>query len=281
MGTLRHDLFERCLFYKNFSVEFAATQCSSIIRNHAETLIGMGMLNESEIHSDLMKTLPLLQSFASEYTSFYPASPGNSDFQGAIVAGHGIQPSVHIAVDEVHATEESSVSHELGLKGFIDATVEIRGTNSPSMLGDSLPPKSLVAIELKTGHNQNAQHAHMAQLALYTGMLRARYGSAKFYNERSGSSCTGDNGAAGSGILLYLNHQSHRAVHIVPSDGDIKSLINQRNVVATEIRRSLKPRGLGIASDENDMNNANDVHKTNRRGRCVTLSFFRFTIFVI
>jgi hypothetical protein len=130
----------------------------------------------------------------------------------------------------------------------------------------------LVAIELKTGHNQNAQHAHMAQLSLYTIMLRARYGSVRVDSTGRLDSCTGQIGASESGILLYLNYQSHKAIHISPSIGEIKSLINQRNVVASEIRRSLKPRGLGIVTEENDMNAANDAQQAHKKERYV--SFF-------
>jgi len=252
MGTLRHDLFERCLFHKDFSYAFAQTQCTSIIKNHAESLIALDMIDELQIYLDLMKTVPLLQRFSSEYTSFLqPSSDGARLATGSLIPGHGVQSSLHLLIDDVHATEESSVSHEVGLRGFVDATVVIRGRHKQPTIqakrggqpsSHALDhPKILVPIELKTGHNQNAQHAHMAQLALYTVMLRARYGSEDASRM----------GASGSGVLLYLNDQAQQAVHISPSHGEIKSLINQRNVVASEIRRSVKVRGVDIVNDGN------------------------------
>lgn len=111
--------------------------------------------------------------------------------------------------------------------------------------------ESLMGIELKTGHNQKTQNAHMAQLAMYILMMQTRYGSTKL-------SSTKDFGATESGILLYMNNESLRAVHIKPMLSEIKSLIGQRNVVAIEQIRSSKPRGIDLLY-EKDLNESSTL----------------------
>jgi hypothetical protein len=116
-----------------------------------------------------------------------------------------------------------------------------------------------MGIELKTGHNQNPQHTHMAQLALYSVALRARYGSFKqkgihqyekiesIHNELIGS------GAGKGGMLLYLNSENFNAVHISPDVNELKSLLSHRNYVAAELRKATAPRGIVIEYDNESM----------------------------
>ena len=47
-------------------------------------------------------------------------------------------------------------------------------------------------------------------------------------------------------MLLYLNHEGHRALHISPFVGEAKSLINQRNMLTVELRKTVKPRGIAV-----------------------------------
>ena len=120
-----------------------------------------------------------------------------------------------------------------------------------------------MGVELKTGHRQNPQNEHMAQLALYTLMLRMRRGSAILGNSGDVQSsqlseCAQrhfalQNGAATGGMLLYLNHESYLALHVSPILSEVKSLIGQRNVLAVDTRKATKPRGVAISyGDEKD-----------------------------
>ena len=262
IGTMRHDLFELCLLQRNFSHEFAKQNIPHIVRKHAETLIGCGIYNDQEAVREVMRVLPQMQRFATEFTTLINSNQGNTT--GVLDGMGGVHTNVSLKADSVYATEEATISPELGLKGFVDATVEATITNCTPIQThfringkkDDVPYRSLVAIELKTGHNQNTQHAHAAQLSLYTLTLRSRHGSAimgsKNVNGQAGE-FLGMNGAANGGILLYLNHESFRAVHVSPEVNEIKSLLNQRNIVATEIRRASKPRGVMLEYEcEND-----------------------------
>jgi hypothetical protein len=97
-------------------------------------------------------------------------------------------------------------------------------------------------VELKTGHHQRPQNAHIAQLALYVVMLQTRYGTA-------GCKSTAWS-AAENGLILYMNNEAVRAVHIAPMLSEIKSMIEMRNVVAIESIRTSRPRGIRLSYEE-------------------------------
>jgi hypothetical protein len=228
-GTMRHLLFEKCMSKQDFSVEFARESILSIVRETAENLVALG-IREEEAQKEILRVLPRLQQFHSNFIAF--------SGDGGNIEGSGPNPDVNFSLRSVESTEESLVSPELGLKGNIDVTVKAMTQE----LGSN-PRTGLVGIELKTGHNQTTQNAHMAQLALYTLMLTVRYGH----------SSPADDHASGTGMLLYMNPEGMRAVHISPVVGELKSLIAQRNVVAADLKRASVPRGVSITyQDDGD-----------------------------
>jgi hypothetical protein len=129
-------------------------------------------------------------------------------------------------------------------RGSVDATV-ISQASAPDMLHD-YPQEALMAIELKTGHSRDISHRHLAQLSTYTTMLRARHGSA----HSTTSSAAASRGAAPGGMLLHLNRDNFAAKHIMPSLGEVKTLVGQRNSLACDIRRANGPRGITIQYEE-------------------------------
>ena len=261
MGTMRHDLFEKCMQEKNFAREFANQQVSHIVRSHAEALLGCEWYSEAEAKGQLMEGLPQMQEFAANYCAFghrsgptqmvfRPDGQGLAASQGSRLQGHGIHADVLYCAQSVYATEEAAVSPELGLKGFVDATLI---ANTKPYGSDEQPQQAMMAVELKTGHQQNPQNEHMAQLALYTLMLRMRRGSAASASDPNsphrvtaskGRYRSLGNGAAMGGMLLYLNHKGMHALHVSPMLSEIRSLIGQRNALAIESRKSAKPRGI-------------------------------------
>ena len=235
-GTMRHELFEQSMRSQDFSVKTARKTASAIARQCAESLVALG-ITDAEANNEVIRVLPQLQHFAATYTEF---GLSNTDPQpvpgkGALLEGSGVHPELHFLANRVHATEESMLSHELGLKGNIDCTIiaitsELKCVRRPQVE----PQTNLISIELKTGHNQATQSVHMAQLALYTLMLKTRYGSL----------------ACDNGVLLYLNNEDCRAVRVKPMLNELKSLIGQRNLVATEMKRSSRPRGIVLKVEE-------------------------------
>ena len=246
VGTMRHSLLETCLLHNNFTKTFAQIESTRIVREHGEQLVGAGLLNEREITSEVLRMLPNIQQFVKTYTNF------TGDNCRGNMGGVGHSPSVDICAERVHATEEFAVSTELGLKGYIDVTVEVSSRPAHGILDymkTITPIRSLMGIELKTGHNQTPQHAHMAQLVLYTIALRTRYGSQIENNYTQGEEF---DRAGKGGMLLYLNQAGLNAVHISPDVSELKSLLSQRNVVAAELKRAAAPRGIVIEYDDTE-----------------------------
>lgn len=74
-----------------------------------------------------------------------------------------------LSINKLLEVEEHIWSPMYGLKGNIDATVQVA-------CNDGEDNKNLIVpLELKTG-NRDTNHAHRAQTALYTLLLSDRYG---------------------------------------------------------------------------------------------------------
>ena len=74
-----------------------------------------------------------------------------------------------LSISKLLEVEEHIWSPMYGLKGNIDATVQVA-------CNDGEDNKNLIVpLELKTG-NRDTNHAHRAQTALYTLLLSDRYG---------------------------------------------------------------------------------------------------------
>lgn len=242
-------MFEKCLTNQNFTREFVHEKTPSIVRAHAEQLIGCGIYDERETVKEVMRIQPQVERFANMYTSLRmsnnnPITP---------LEGHGASSSVNFIATNVQDTEEGTISTELGLKGFVDVTVKakIKGCAvQQTIYGNEKPSpchNALVGIELKTGHNQNPHMNHVAQLSLYTLTLRSRHGTvSRIGSKPCDLTARASLGASNGGMLLYLNHESYKAVHVSPAINEIKSLLSQRNIIATELKRAAKPRGISI-----------------------------------
>ena len=225
-GTMRHQLFEETMKNSDFSLKSAGGFIDKIIRQNAEALLACGV-SSGDARAEMLKFLPTLQKFASEASSL-------GSFQGSrqptrVQSYDG--DTFHFLAEAVDSIEEAVMSSELGMKGFIDMVVSavFHRTNDSAR-------RSNVCIELKTGHSQYTNPAHMAQLVLYTLMIRAKYGS----EENDGVP------HSSAGLLLYMNAGGYKTLPISPRQNEIKSLIGQRNALAIDSINSLKPRGVKL-----------------------------------
>jgi DNA replication factor Dna2 len=258
IGTLRHALFGFCIKEQTFEPTLVTQQIKKIVRENAEAMVGCGVTT-NEAERQLQETVPVLLDFVKDHTTLL--SPNQATMTPhAFVHGHiGNDKGVRFAAHATYSLEEPVVSPELALKGFVDAVMETttmavgNETNNDRNQHTITGLKhSLMALELKTGHNQTSQHTHMGQLSLYTLMLQGRYG-VKLGSEMTGSypsrstSKPDPEGAASGGLLLYLNQQSAKATHVAPEFDEFKSLIGQRNITASDLLKSSKPRGIALA----------------------------------
>jgi len=265
IGTMRHGLFEACMKASEFELSFAQSVIKNMMREKAEMLIACN-LSANETENEVLGVLPMIQQFAQEYTTLRKDVMMLSSL-GKPVGGVACHPDIRLLAKGVHSVEENIVSTSLGLKGSIDAVLEteskvlsqkIGNSSSTSALSDNNTHslrQSLMSLELKTGHNQSVQNMHMAQLSLYTLMLQNRYGARVDIDDKyntglqSPQNSSGRGGATG-GILLYLNEKSQKICHISPQINEVKTLMSQRNVVASNSERASRPRGISLSFDE-------------------------------
>lgn len=245
-GTMRHALFEATMKTKDFTNEGAIAHIQSIVRDNAESLLACN-ISTREAEKEILKFLPQLRRFANDYTEFGSGVAAKDVY----LESHGAAKSSNFLAKSVEAVEEPVISPELGLKGNVDMLVKAT-SKMPSQI---LQSPSFMGIELKTGHHQNAQNIHVAQLALYVIMLQTRYGVNDLNDDKNTTS------ALKSGVLLYMNNNSIRAIHIAPIMSEIKSLVGMRNLVAIETIRAHRPRGVRLSYEGNDAEPSNATIK--------------------
>jgi len=229
---MRHEILEESLRDCDFSRDAMSNRIRRVVRKNAEGLLSCNVAS-SEAEAEMYKFVPQLEAFVREFTDF--ASPGSKKLEhGTVLEDQTNKPSIRFLATQVEAIEELAISPELGLKGYIDLILEALSSGNGQMT-----LKSLFGVELKTGHYQKTQMAHMAQLALYILVMQARYGS--------NSSNSNDAKCDQHGMLLYMNGEATRAVNVSTLIFELKTLIGQRNAIAIEQKHSSMPRGFELA----------------------------------
>lgn len=258
IGTLRHALFGWCIKEQNFQKAFVVRKSKQIVRENAEGLLGCSVTTE-EAEKQLVDTLPIIIDFVNKHTTFLSPNKATA-LPTAYVQGHmGGGKGVRFAAHSTFSIEEPVISPELALKGYVDAVLETTtaaagNENDNSQHTITGLKHSIMALELKTGHHQVSRNAHLAQLSLYTLMLQGRYGakldssnhqilSTRF---KGGTAKPDPEGAAPGGMLLYLNQEASKATHVAPEFEEFKSLIGQRNIIAADLVKASKPRGISL-----------------------------------
>lgn len=247
MGTMRHDLFEKSLTASCSSNRKRGREerqhLKQILLKHAPTLLSCGYTDDKDAHKELLEFIPQMNRFFSTYVN------SSSLLRGLIRQTDNIV----VKLGKVNTTEESSISFELGIKGNIDATFDTDIQNIKHHFQQKQQQKTLMSLELKTGHNQNPQNAHVAQISLYTFMLRTRSQT----RQRPGK----------GGTLLYLNEKDYKAYHVSPTASEAKNLISLRNSLSVQ---TLKAQ-TKLEFEEDKNNNVNNKQIINDGSR-VTLN---------
>jgi len=251
LGTMRHSLFEFALKAHNTSQDAVRCEINKIVRMEAEKLVGCRMPSK-EAERELWRFWPQVARFKREYFNETPQHDG--DF--VLLDSPAAPRSTRFSATAVKGVEEEVSSPELGLKGNLDVLVEamaVPDADFPHWLQtngqNAGNAKSLMSIELKTHHNSKPQSKHFAQLTFYTVMLLARYGHTASPGFKMNPQLF--DAIAGS-MLLYVNPESLTALHVAPQLGEIKSLIEQRNIVCAASKLASKPRGVTLTYETDD-----------------------------
>jgi DNA replication ATP-dependent helicase Dna2 len=93
--------------------------------------------------------------------------------EGELHHSRGEDPSI-LAINGLHEVEEDIWSPKWGLKGKVDASVQVGINRNPSKPG-SVVEENVAPLEIKTGRSVGVM-AHRAQTMLYTLLMEDRYG---------------------------------------------------------------------------------------------------------
>jgi DNA replication ATP-dependent helicase Dna2 len=185
-GTILHSLFQEALVARKFFNTFLDAKLKELIHDSIESLFVIGQ-TEEKCYEELASSIPLIISWY-ENNCTRPNRNAAKPFR--------IVKPVEI--------EERIWSPKYGVKGNIDATVQVDYSNNVS-------GAKIVPLELKTGKNQSI--SHRAQTTIYTLMMSGRYSE------------TVDNG-----LLAYLQTGETTQVATVPDE--IRSILIGRNLFA-------------------------------------------------
>ncbi|UNI18255.1 DNA helicase [Purpureocillium takamizusanense] len=199
-GTILHEIFQEALLANQWDLPYLAKLIDRITEKHVEDLytIKVGMPSARE---HLQSKMTELSYWAKTFVSSQPQTDAMVEDRNGKKA--------NMAITKLLDVEEHVWSPMYGLKGNIDATVEV-------IMVDGKQKKTLtVPFEVKTGKHANSNH--MAQTALYTLLLSDRYDI-----------------EIACGILYYM--ETSKTMRIPAVRHELRHMIMQRNQLACYIR---------------------------------------------
>ncbi|XP_026740517.1 DNA replication ATP-dependent helicase/nuclease DNA2 [Trichoplusia ni] len=173
-GILIHELVQKALTQKITSIEVLRAMAADIIKESVDRLYDAG-LSEAEARSNIQNYIPSLADFMNTYVAEKPPTVANVKIDKSNWSGH---------IDKVLDIEENLCCPKLGLKGKIDATVQVTIHDRKGR------QRAIVPLELKSG-KASMSAEHRGQLVLYGMMLNLHDGEDPAQ-------------AAQRGLLLYL-----------------------------------------------------------------------------
>jgi DNA replication ATP-dependent helicase Dna2 len=203
-GTVLHELFQEALKINTWDSEILKQMLDEILPRHYETIADIS-LNLNQVHEHLIPKLVEMKAWAS---TFVRGAPGADNIAATRNGGQ-----IRVSVNKLLDVEEHVWSPNYGLKGNIDATVQIVKEQ------DGKQTVLTVPFEIKTGKRES--EAHQAQTALYTLLVSDRYDL-----------------EVTDGILYYL--ETSNTIHITAIRNEIIHMIMKRNELATFIRERKK-----------------------------------------
>lgn len=199
-GTILHEIFQEALMANNWDRAFLSKVIERTTEKHLEDLY--------TIKVSLAIAREHLESKMAEVTHWASTFVAAQPQREAVVEGRG-GDKLNMAVTKLLDVEEHVWSPMYGLKGNIDATIEVAMTNGKKTRNLTVP------FEVKTGKHANSNH--MAQTALYTLLLSDRYDI-----------------EIAHGILYYM--ETSKTMQIPAVRHELRHMIMQRNQLACYVR---------------------------------------------
>lgn len=199
-GTLLHEIFQEALMANKWDPPFLNIVIDKAMKKHIEDLYTI-KVSFTDAREHLASKMPEMRDWAEKFISSYPKPD-------AVAHGRDNEKT-SICVSKLLDIEEHVWSPLYGLKGNIDATVQVTVKRGPVKQTLTVP------FEVKTG--KNVSESHQAQTMLYNLLLSDRYDIEIAY-----------------GILYYMETSLTKIIPAVRNE--LRHMIKQRNQLACHIR---------------------------------------------
>ena len=199
-GTILHEIFQEALMANNWDLDFLGAVIDKTLQKHLEDLYVIKVSLE-DARGHLFSKMSELRTWAQAFVAAAPQP-------NAFVQGKNGE-RVNMCVSKLLDVEEHVWSPMYGLKGNIDATVQVTMRDGKESTTLTVP------FEVKTGKNATA--SHQAQTVLYNLLLSDRYDIDIVY-----------------GVLYYM--ETSQTLRIPAIRHELRHMIMQRNMLACYIR---------------------------------------------
>ncbi|KAJ3176332.1 Tripartite DNA replication factor [Geranomyces variabilis] len=211
-GKMMHCLLQTCLKANDFSTARIEREIDELVSNGIEDLHAIGE-DEAMAKAHLAQLAPGLRTWAAMFVG--PAPKPDAIVHKDRGTGSGAPEKTTMCISKILDIEENIWSPTYGIKGMIDASVQVRVRQGSGR------PKTLAApFEFKTGKS-TAVVAHHAQTVLYTLMMSDRYDV-----------------NISSGLLYYMREGG--LVHVPGLAHEIRSIMIARNAMACHLNKKTK-----------------------------------------
>ncbi|CAG8481288.1 21386_t:CDS:2 [Rhizophagus irregularis] len=200
LGTLSHEYFQDCLKHNDFSSSYMDLTLKQIMKKNIPKLY-FANLKESKVIKELSERKTIYHNFAECYIGQVPKFG-----LGKIESIRGDEHSL-VCISKTLDVEERIWSPAFGLKGVLDASIEVK------VLENKTLKKYIMPLEIKTAWKED--HAHNLQTILYCVMMNDHYKV-----------------DVGSGLLYYVKSSNDQKA------GKLKRI----HVSVQELREILKTR---------------------------------------
>ncbi|KAL8105137.1 DNA replication ATP-dependent helicase/nuclease JHS1 [Apium graveolens] len=208
IGTLLHQIFQAGLIHENPTKEYLEEYARIVLQKNFESLYACEA-NDANTHKALTEAIPKMLNWILLFRD-------SKDFRTPIVDFGSYDGLKKVKISEVVDIEEVAWAPKYGLKGIIDASLQVKFESSA---GETL--EKIMPLEFKTGKATTGQAAmeHNAQVMLYTLLMSDRY------HEN-----------IDSGFLYYLHTDQTQGVVVRRSD--LVGLLMRRNELADSILKA-------------------------------------------
>ncbi|KAI5291738.1 Tripartite DNA replication factor [Ascosphaera aggregata] len=200
-GMILHEIFQQALKENRWDLPWLKSVIDKAVVNNIENLYEIDVsVNEATRH--LMSKMPLLRKWANTFMMFNPSPESLMQDRGGGTS--------KISINKLLEVEEHAWSPMYGLKGNVDATVQVS-------LQDGKEKRMLtIPLEFKTGIKDTSE-VHRAQTAMYCLLLSDRYDIDVTF-----------------GVLYYLEKATTLRTRAIRQE--IIHMIQQRNELAEFVR---------------------------------------------